>query len=412
MNDNITISNLRNQYKNYLQSANSQINAYSPNSFWDIDSGAMAAILLDLYINLQIVQNSIYPQYSSGDQVDQWLYSRGLPARIGATYGSVICILNSAAPATISINQTFTNGNITYQSLQNITITNNTTVFTLYSLTPSLQQNATINMLLTSGTVVVKVQTITQGTQEETDQSAINRVLQSVLIPQAGARQTDYSVFAIKANSQVTYSIIIPSYKTISGVGILGIFPLVGNVISNYTLDQSFVSFIPYSRQASSDVINSVNVYIQNQKLVGLTAIIGSCNTYILPSFTVTVSILNSYSLSSPITYNSQDADNNPIQNTLTVQQLIQRTIRAGICNQPYGGTIINNHNYITIDSLITYVNSQLSVNNGQLAQILTNITFSVSDIDVPEASQFVTSSIIKYTYDIASYNAITVILA
>jgi hypothetical protein len=67
--------------------------------------------------------------------------------------------------------------------------------------------------------------------------------------------------------------------------------------------------------------------------------------------------------------------------------------------------------NYITIESLITAVTNQLSATNGAIAQVLTNLSFNVTDIIVPSANDYIISSTpyIAYVYDFASYSSITV---
>ncbi len=420
-----TITSLTTAYQDYLQSqqtAQYPINPYTPNSFWSIDAGAMAAILLDLYMNLQIVQNSIYPQYSTGDQCDQWLYSRGLPTRVGATYGTVQCTLTSTTPDTIAINTVFTLGTMQYQSLQSITVPDNATQFTLYAVTAGIQQTPTVDpvSILTAGTQTAQVQSVIIGTNEESDQSCINRILQAVLIPPAGARQTDYYNFCFLADPNVTGAIPFPNFLNINGVSILGLSPLVGNTtMTDYLLDLSFSAYTLYSREANSTILNNVNVYIQNQKLVGLTSYIVPCITYTLDesqtiintgsNFIVTVSLLSPYSLSSLVTIATQNIDGTANTIKYSITELVQREVRRAICNQPFGGTIINGVNYITIDSLITAVTNQLGSINGALAQLITNITFNVTDIIVPALNAFAVDQYMNAIYDVTSYGYIQV---
>ena len=425
----ITISQLKANYQNYLQAQNPQINAFATNSFWDIDAGAMASIFLDLYMNLQVTQNAIYPQYAAGDQVDQWLYARGLPARGGITFGSIICYLNTptiTTPYTIPAGTIFTDiGNSTtippilatnnkYQTFSDITISNNTSNIPLYALTAGNTIFEAKNAILTNLDldITIIVQSCAVGQLAETDQQCITRILNAILIPPGGSRQTDYFIFALNAYpAVVTDAIIIPAFFTVNKISVLGVFPLVGTPITDYQLDQGLATgaFIGYSRQAGSDVISQVNTYIQNQRLVGLTAQVGYCSTYIVPNFTANVSLSAGYSLSTIIIINTQTSSGTPTTESLTIQQIIKREIRRAICNQAYGATVINGVNYITIDSLITAVNNQLAVNTGQLAQILINLTFNITDILVPNYSLNQLSGFIEYTYDVASYNAITV---
>jgi len=415
----ITINLLFNKYLNYLQAQNSNININNKNTFWTIDAGAMASILLDLYMNLQTVQNSIYPQYAVGDQVDQWLYSRGLPARGGITYGSVLAYvtLPTNYPYTIPINTVFTDsvtGN-QYQTLQTQTVTALDVNIVLYALIAgnAIYEPNGATLIDASSTYTAIVNSCQIGQNEENDISCITRILTDIRTPEAGSRQTDYFNYALKADSQVTSCIVLPSFITQSMVGILGVFPLVGNSITQYQLDQGLIngSFITYNRTASLDIINIVNTYIQNLRLVGQPVNIYPNNTYIINTLNVTVSLADGYSLTTTIEVDSQDVNGNPVTQTYTVEQLIKRQIRLAICNQPYGATAIGNNvppnRYITVDSLITSVSNQLNSPNGSLAQVLINLIVEDGDIQVP--SQNASTTYIEYTYDIQSYDNILI---
>jgi len=416
-NNSITIASLKSQYQTYLQPENSSINAFAPNSFWDIDAGAMAAILLDLYMNLQTVQNSIYPQYAVGDQVDQWLYSRGLVARIGATYGIAYCFINSTTPTTIEQGTIFANSSTQFQTLSTVTVPNGSTLVALYTLTAGtgvvLPTGAQLNLTSTTTAQTAVIQNVASGQLEESDQSCITRILQSIRVPQAGARTTDYFQFALQADTQVTFAIILPSFIIVSGVGQLGVFPLIGSSITPYDLDQGLASgvYIPYTRKADITVLDKVRDYINSQRLVGLTVDVFPCETYTISPFEVQISLAIGYELSTLITINTQAIGFEPTTAVFTVEQLVKRQVRSAICNQQFGATNINNtQNYITIDSLLYSLNQDLSALNGSIAQILTNAIFSIGDIAVPNQGAF--NNKIQYTYDVAAYSSISVVLA
>jgi hypothetical protein len=381
----------------------------------------MASFFLDLYFSLQLLENSIYVQNSVGDQVDLWLYNRGLPARGGLTYGTIQVVVTSSVPVTIAANTIFTDstsGN-SYQTLQSVTAADHVTALTLYAIEPGNNFIEAVDATLTAGSVTVQVLSSTNGQLEESDQSCITRILQAIRAPIAGARTTDYAVYNLETNATLTVpvitdSIIIPSFITIDGVGILGVFTLVGTQITEYQLNQGLLpatSFIAYSREAGSGTIGAVDDNIQAQRLVGLPVTVGTSITLDVTSsmstLPITVSLVSGYSLSTVITVDSQDADGNPITVQLTVEQLIQRELRRAICNQPPGGINIAGQNYITIDSLEYSLNIQLSAVNGQLAQLLTNITIGISDIAIRNFNYDVNN--VYYTYDITEYADIVV---
>ena len=420
-----TIDSLQTAYLDYLQAQNSSINIISPNTYWQIQAGAMAGIMLDLYYNLQLIQNSIYVQNNVGDQVDRTLYERGLPARGGQTYGYITAVITTTTPVTIPINTIFTDsttGN-SYQNLQAYVVPDNVTPYVFYATKPGNNYIEPAGNTLSGNDITIEVQLSTNGQLEESDLSCITRALASIRAPLSGSRQTDYGVYCLQYNSTiptpvVTDSIVIPAFVVVNNVSTLGVFPLEGTAISEYQLNQGLLpatTFVGYTRAASPTTITGVNNYIQSLKLVGLTVIVGTSITNIVAStatipavyITINVYLVQGYKLNTLLNIPSQDINGNPIIIELTVLQLIQRETRRAICDQPYGGTNINNQNYITLNSITTVLNQQLSAMNGQLAQILTNVSISGSDIIVPNYSASTTN--VYYTYDVNSYNAILV---
>lgn len=441
----VTIAQLQNDYANYLQKANPKISPRAPNSYWGIQGGAMAALFLDLYANLQLLENSIYPQNSVGDQVDFWLFTRGLTARGGQTYGTVIASIPSGTfPITILANTIFTDNGPTvftnnqYQTFQEITVTANTDQFVLYAIQsgPNYLEpygNELINATLG---LTAQIDGSTNGQNEETDQSCISRILASIRVPKGGSRTTDYYEFALQSNTlfpvpTITDAIVEPDYDIQNQISILGLFPLVGTRITEYQLNQGLINapinFIGYSRQISTGQLVFVNNYIQSQRLVGLSITVGANITYLVtatnavgitsgglpiinPPLAVNVSLASGFELTTILNINSQDQNNNPIVIQLTVEQLIQREARRAICNQQYGATKIpadTGQNYLTVDSIEYVLNFQLSANGGQLAQILTDVILPNGNIGVPVAQ--VSTLSLYFTYDIDSYTNIIV---
>ena len=415
----VTINSLKNDYKSYLQAENPKINAFAPESSWSVLAGGTSGVLLDLYFNLQLVLNSIYVQNAIGDQVDLWLYARGLPPRGGLTFATVQVYITSTTPVTIDANTIFTDSTTTnqYQTLQTVTVGDDSTYLTLYALQPGSAYYEPLLATMTAGAIDATVQISTGGQNEESDQSCITRVLTAIRAPIAGARQTDYQVYALDYNATVsspvvTDSITIPSFVTIGTVGSFGLFCLGGTPITEYQLNQGLASgsFIAFSRALSGGDITAINDYIQSLRLAGLPIIVGTSITYNAATdsshLAATISLVSGYSLTTVLNIPSQDIDFNPISIQLTVKELLRREIRRAICNQPYGGTKIASNNYITLDSIYQAVNNQLSVNGGNLVQILTNIEIAGGDISVPNYNFSDTN--VYYTYDIEDYNDIT----
>lgn len=411
-----TIKSLQNNYLSYLQAQNSKINAFAPNTYWEIISGAEAGSFLDLYGNLQLIKNSTYIQNSVDDQVDLWLYRQGLPARGSLTFGTVIVMLTSTVPVTIAANTVFTDsvtGN-KYQNLQTLTITSNSAEYILYSTIAGNNYIEPAEATLVNGAIQFEVVSSTNGQIEESDQSAIERVLLSIQSPLSGARASDYDSYARLASDQVTDVDVIIGFASINSVSILGVFIMQGVPMTEYTLNQGLISgsFVQYTRQADPAVITQVNNYIQDQRLVGLSVIVGTVFTYLLANDTpnpinISVSLVTGYSLASILTINSQDINNQPIIINITVGQLIQREARRAIVNQPLGGVVDNSLNYVTLNSIAYGLNEQLSSLDGNIAQILTNVVIPGTDIQVPDISY--NAENVYFNYDIADYASIVV---
>jgi hypothetical protein len=426
-----TLENLKQQFKDALQAINSKINPYKPNLAWDIISQGIASIFLNLYANLNQVLSFLFPQNAQGDRVDQWLYKNGLPARMGLSYGFIVVEFSTIiSTAIIPVNTIFTDqksGN-TYQNLQEIDVTaiTDNDVFTLYAVNPGNTIFEPINALLTNNSGdIVAVLSCNIGQTEETDQQAIYRILQAEQSPLSGARITDYAVFDIQANklvpigfAKVTDSIQIQNFVKVNGVGKLGNFILVGQQMTEYVLNQGLLpdtDFISYSREAPQDLIDIVTNYINSIRLAGLTIITNTSKTYLITNafmkLIVEVTLLKGYSPTTPITIESQSENNQPIQITLSVTDLIKREIRRAICSQPYGGTRIMGQNYITLDSINDALNTTLLSNKGTLAQILVDVDVQGvqnnihENILVPDYSS--NAKYIQYIYDLYDYDSI-----
>lgn len=419
----VTVASLMKDYQDYLQAQNSKINPYAPNDFWEVDAGASALQMLDLYMNLQLVRNSIYPQNSAGDQVDEWIFSSGLPARGGLTYGTIQAVVLYAGDGIINDGDIFTDlaslnppplsyTNNQYQAFigQNISINS---IVTLYALNPGSNTIEPIGNKLsnTDGTKVIQVQLSTNGQQQESDQQAIERVLQVKRQPRAGARESDYVNYARQASDQVTDVITIPGFYVVNNVSLLGVFILVGTNITDYQLNQGLLpstTFIQYSRQASQSLIDQVNIDIENLKLVALNISVGTVTTKIVYNSSnpleIKVALPVGYDLNTMITVISQDQNFNPIPIKISVRDLVKREARRALCNQQ-GGTEIGNNLYITMDSIISALNDNLSVEEGSIAQILVNIKIDGQDIQGGTQS----GNNIAYVFDISDYNAIEV---
>lgn len=437
----ITLNELDQSYKDYLQKANSNINPYSKNQAWDIQAGAMAAFFLDLYYNTQLIENSIFPQNSIGDQVDKWLYSRGLPARMMQTYANIVVTLTfptSGFPIVIPTDTNFPDplSGLTFTSSSlPITVPNDTQTFMLFCTTfgiNTIPQDRELSYIVDGTTIyTVKVVYSNAGGNLESDQSCITRILQSVRAPISGSRATDYQIYALESNKVlpspvVTDALTIEGYQILGDdpylVYVLGVVPLTGTAMTNYQLDLGLLpatTFEVYDRTIDATNIDYISTYIANLRLIGSNVTTVANFTYQLPEvITANVSLATGFTLATVITIESQSEDNTPISIDLTVEQLIQRELRRAICNQPFGATDLDDPSwaYITQDSIITSVTNSLNSVTGTLAKILTNFKIEyggiTQDIQVPlynvNNSHYPLG--LEYTYDVVDYANIAVV--
>lgn len=417
----VTLSQLITSFKNKLNAQDSAINADAPNGSWDILSGAVGAEFLDLYFNLELVRNSIYPQFAVGQQIDQILYSRGLPARLQNTFGTVNCECTSTLPVTIPENTVFTANDTGNQYINLLTTTLDTSnlpaskQITLYAVKAGSSIFEETGAVLTFDTITLGALSSSPGLNRETDEECIIRILQSIRAPQGNVRVTDYQIFMLLANSllvnpTITNSIIIPEFQDINDVFVLGASPLVGTSITEFQLNSGLLpatSFSPYSRLAGSTVLSAADQYIQSQRLVGLTVLVIPTTTFFVGTVTLQVSLATGYDLTTIVEVASQSQSGAPITIELTVEQVIQKEVRRAICDQPFGGTIIAGTPYITLDSIAYAVNSNLSVLNGSLIKILTNLIIAGTDIVVPAYGDF--GDHLEFVYDVNAYTDIVV---
>lgn len=412
---------LKYNFQAYLQAQNSNINSFATNSSWDILAGANSLMFLDLYANLQTVENGYYPQNYVGDQCDWGLYARGLPARGNTTFAIILCTSSSSeitAGTVFVSNET----GASFIAIANITV--GSVPFALYSDVAGAGYLEAVGNALVGNGQTVTVVSSTDGQNQESDQSCINRILTYDRQPTAGARETDYQNYALAYNQTLSYPVItqsipIPNFTQINNVYTFGLFVTAGSsTISEYQLNLGLLpntNFSQFSQQVDSTIVNGVNNYIQALRLVGQTFIIGTTVTNPVTStsaqLNISISLISSLAgidiTEYSITINSQDQNDNPIQITLTIEQLIQREARRAICNQSLNPTLIGGQNYITLNSISEVINSQLSANGGQLAQILTNLSISGSDIEVPNYD--FNGENIYYTYDIDSYSNVII---
>lgn len=444
---NITVKLLADKGKGYLQSINSAINPFSPNSMWDILFNAIAMVLLDLYANLENVRQSCFVQNHVGDQCDIGLYEKGLPARGGETYG--YCSVQFKFSGTLSANTIFQDyQGQQYQTLQELDVVLGQ-LYTLYAVksgnsTYIAPSNNALYFLanINDKTQTAQVFNCVIGQVAESDQSCNLRILLANRTNNAPGNISWYVSACLLANSElpipiITQGLVVPNYITHNGIKRLGVFPLVGTSMSEDQLNGGllpYTLFAPYRRMATPEVKNAVNSYVQNGALIISNPIVGVCKTWIVNStsvaigidnynqYTLKVSLSNGIGLDTIISIQSQNADLTPTTINLSVIDLVKRSFRYAVCNYNYplendGKTIKNTNgdSIIPVSTLLSVIDEQLG-SNGSIAQFLLNIELfdsngiTINEIKIPPASADVEN--VYFVYDIKDYLYLTVVNA
>lgn len=381
-------------YRNYVIAENPEINPNIKNTdFWykSIGIGGIGAgIIGDAAINFI----NIFPQYLSGAYINLGLSARGLPAQFAATYATATLGTGSAPSATFTVlagmQLTNTYNNAIYEILTTTTI--NISDSASYNNIPAICTVLGLGNQLPNGTVLtfsnppldvdnnpvdtLIVQSSADGSNAETSNAAVQRVLGATQIPQAGSRITDYYNFAIVGGNQylggttpvITDCVTLPNNQFQNVNFNFGVFGIGGTPITDYILNQSILygstpgTYTPFTRTLPSNAITAISNSIQAQQQIDAKPYVNSVITQNLPTvqsfvvtpyFQVSVTLYPGLTLSSVLQINSFDQYGDPIVISITVSNLIKREIRRAVCQQDYGATLSLNSNGGIIGSTI-----------------------------------------------------------
>jgi hypothetical protein len=437
---------LANTWKGYLQSLRSDINPYNPNEMFDIWANAESMQFLDLYANLENIRQSCFVQNYVGDQCDIGLYEKGLPARGGETYG--YCAVAFDFVGELPLNTIFqSEKGQQYQVLQNIEIIlgvdNYYTLYAVNSGNSTYVSKDEILYNINDRTQTCVVLSSTIGQVAESDQSCNLRIQLTNRTNNAPGNISWYVSACLLANSElpislITQGLVVPNYITYNNIKRLGVFPLSGASITEFTLNQGLLpttTFLEYNREVNDEAKNAVNAYIQNGSFLMSNPIVGKCKTWFVNSasvaiqattynqYTLKVSLSNGIGLDTIIGIQSQNADLTPTTINLSVVDLVKRSFRYAVCNYTYpleneGKTIINTNgdSIIPVSTLLSVIDEQLG-SNGSIAQFLLNIELfdsngvTINEIKIP-SSAFLSVDDVYFVYDIKDYTYLTVVNA
>lgn len=368
-------------------------------------SGMGAGIAQDAYI----LFNNVYPQYSNAQGINLGLANAGIPGIYPATSAILTLdgdIVTASQTFNIPVKTILTADNgATYSvvgnnasSLEFVTITTDNPEFFVSSIATGQNTGQAVSAVLTfsppiisvDGTTSLESATVTaviDGVDQETLANATNRLIEIKQTPLCSDRATDFKYLAIDpiGNSVTDAIVLINNQLAYSDTQLnVGIFDVVGTPITNEILNQGLLlgtTEVVFSRTATDTQIDNTQAVMNQQDIIGAFPNVGTVSTQEItdiissdpnPFFQVTVTLQPGYSLATEV--NLEDG-------LFTVEQLIQREVRRGICGQPYGATLskdITTNTYTDSILTISSIEQQLDTTLGTSTTVGTIGTFLV----------------------------------
>ena len=368
---------LSQKYRNYITATNADVNPnITKSDFW-LKSIALAGITGGALADAAVEFINIFPQYLSGAYINIGLAQRKLPAQYAATYATAILGTVTAPTATFTVQSgmqlTNTVNNAIYEILNTATINisdpasynNIDSICTVFGLGNQLPPSTVLtftNPPLDSNNNPVNtltVQSSTDGSNQESDTQAVQRVVDGTQIPKSGSRVTDYYYYALDgnqylANNIITDCITLPNNQFQSSNYNFGVFGVGGTSITDYILNQGILygaspgTYTPFTRTLPDSAITAIAQSISVQEQIQANPYINSVITQNLPTrqmsivtpyFQISVTLYPGLTLSSILQINSTDQYGAPIVISMTVSNLIAREVRRAVCQQNFGAT-------------------------------------------------------------------------
>lgn len=461
-------SQITQDYRNAIISQNSSIDPNNPYTDYYFKSIAIGGICNGIMCDMYPSFINIFPQYRTGTFVDISLASYSSPVRFPATnatytlstltepingqtftlqVGSKLSSSISSDTYIISKTQFVSNTNSSWQNIEAI----NSVTGTGHILP--------LNTILTLQTAVVDSlnQPVTQlmvtackdGTDQETENSASNRLLSITQIPKSGGRATDYYEYvlvdanALLSSETITDCVVLNNNQFNLSLPTptaypFAIFAVGGSAINDLILNGGLASFpaggafTPFDRgfTNSAEVITAMQNGNYPNKSLGInTPYFNVVSTQTLPlPIDVRISLREGYDQNSIIPVLTVDSQNKPIIANFSVADLVRREVRRVICSASLplainSIAIVNKSTAsailsigIPISAITQRITEALGTASyaGEYATICKDaeVTYngSISPIPlilgIPDTSSTQT---LQWIYDITNYNAINV---
>lgn len=365
MTDYITAKEATEAYFTQIKSLNPSINPESEGSDFWAKGNAIGNMISGLSQTIYLRAQDTFVQTSSGEGVDVQLAQWGQIPRHGALPASGSCKVSVLPAESFVIPK---DAPLTYQLTNSVyTVVEDTVVSTtVYTEIPVHSQKVGVGFQVPKGEVLklnapinnyseLTVDTMTDGSEIESDLHCISRLLTNIQQPRLGGAVGDYETWASSIEN-VTGAKAIPNLQFSGSVSVI---VLAGGSDINTILETPATAELSYDRSASASLLVHVRDYIETQRPVQANFLVNGVTTQIVPAsgetLNVQVSLAQGLSLDSEIPNTLEEGQH------IIIKNLIMREIRRAIIESPLGGTSEGGETYILISDIAQTLDVGLS---------------------------------------------------
>lgn len=336
-------------YQNQVYALNPDLNPYAQGGDYWVRSQVLGGVLSGVYLDIMLKFLNVFPQNSYSFYVDKWLASLSLPPRHAAFPAKGSAVPNVAPTSNTVIPAGTT---MTYAGsvpLSYVFVVDQTTTIPAGQIVPipitsqnlGVGTSVGVNSILKSTPTFPDIDSFTvtymaDGSDEETDDQALARVLYYFQYPPEAASVGYYKKLALQV-PLVTDAFIL---NNINNQNIVGIYVLSGG--GNLDQIANDPNSYPYTRTASPQTIQNTKNYIEINRNATSTTYVSSVETYLIPNVVkVAVELGPNLTLQTFLP-----------QYNMTVELLIKREVRRAILKTPIGGHRVNTVPYLFVSDI------------------------------------------------------------
>lgn len=369
----LTPAQVAQQYLLTLKSLKPSVDISRTDSDWWVRGQVLGGVFSGVYADQQLVQGDIFPQSARHEALGQHLETYLNRTFNAATPAQGNFLVTGATGSVFPSGGQFSyapNGN-TYAATTTVTFAPGATSADVP--VQSVATGASQNLL--SGAIVTVVSppsginptaiadgNIANGTDDESDPLAAQRILQQIQFPLAGGKVADYKQFAQAADPSVTSASVI---RYPFGLGTVGV------VITSGTtdIDTALNNGIPVITTPTDSLIAKVQAYVDSHNpITDCATVLAAATTP--QNVTVTVRFASgnaSTLLTDPVNQVNPGA-------TLTQAQFVQREVQRAIYKTPVGGRQLGASGYVVLSEIEDLIDENLGSEayaTGAIVQIV-----------------------------------------